>query len=136
MALSLSAVMAFGADSILGFSLIQQTTPKSKGYPCYHGSSLTWLCRRILMACIRSMGECPCPRCITPKSMVHWIGTEKDRHNRIKLARVDDLPHRFKISQARNAIYQGNYFAIDSAPVERLLKPQSLVPTTVILYNR
>jgi hypothetical protein len=62
------------------------------------------------------------------------VGTKRDRHNRIKLARVDDERCRFMVTQARNAIYQKNY-AVDSAPVERILKPQSLVPTSVRLFN-
>jgi hypothetical protein len=35
MALSSSAVMAYGADFILAFLLIRRTILKSKGYPCY-----------------------------------------------------------------------------------------------------
>jgi hypothetical protein len=55
---------------------------------------------------------------------------KSDRKARTQLARVDDDEHKRLISSARNAIYQQN-FDVDSAAVERLLKPQSLVPTKV-----
>jgi hypothetical protein len=82
------------------------------------------------MASIRNMGGCPCPRCTVPKSRAHLVGTRRDRDDRIKLARVDDHQHRYKISRTRELIYQKN-FAVDSAGVQRILKPQSLVPTLV-----
>jgi negative regulator of replication initiation len=45
-------------------------------------------------------------------------------------ARVDDLQRRDLVSAARELIHQKN-FDTDSAAVERLLKVQSLVPTSV-----
>lgn len=91
---------------------------------------LTPLSCRILLASIRNLGGCPCPRCTIPLSNVHLVGTKRDRNNRVKLARVDDRRHRNLVSQARRAIYQHN-FAVDSAPVERMLKPNSFVPASV-----
>jgi hypothetical protein len=85
---------------------------------------------RILMACIRNLGNCPCPRCTLPLSDVHLVGTTRDRRNRKKLARTDDHRYKLTISNARKAILDRNY-AVNSAVVERLLKPRSLVPTTV-----
>ena len=86
------------------------------------------------MACIRNLGGCPCPRCGIQLSKVHLVGTKRDRRNRILLQRVDDEPRRFKVSQARKHIYENNN-AISSAGVERMLKPLSLVPTTVHLMS-
>jgi hypothetical protein len=86
------------------------------------------------MACIRNLGGCPCPRCGIQLSNVHLVGTSRDRRNRILLRRVDDEPRRFKVSQARKHIYENNN-AISSAGVERMLKPLSLVPTTVGLMS-
>lgn len=82
------------------------------------------------MASIRNMGGCPCPRCTIPKSKLHLMGTKRDRRDRIKQARVDDHQRRSTIAQARKAIYEQN-FDVDSAGVERMLKPLSLVPTSV-----
>src|ERR1700722_2679859 len=85
---------------------------------------------RILMTCIRNSGLCLCPRCKILKSKVHLLGTKSDRKARTTLARSDDLAHRQLVSTARDFIYKKN-FDIDSAPVKRLLKAQSLVPTFV-----
>jgi hypothetical protein len=46
------------------------------------------------------------------------------------LARVDDHDTRRRINTARDIIYKKNY-AVDSDPVESLLKERSLVPTPV-----
>jgi hypothetical protein len=85
---------------------------------------------RVLMASIRNLGNCPCPRCCLPLSDVHLVGTTKDRRNRKKLLRTDDHRYRLTVSNARKAILERNY-AVNSAVVERLLKPRSLVPTAV-----
>jgi hypothetical protein len=82
------------------------------------------------MACIRNRGTCPCPRCKVPLSEAHLVGTTNDRRRREKLARKDDNRYKLVVSRAREAIFQRN-FAVNSAYVERLLKPESLVPTQV-----
>ena len=65
-----------------------------------------------------------------PMDLMHMIGTKRDKKQRLTLARVDNLSYRAKISSARKLIYESN-FAVDSLPVQRLLKPESLVPTEV-----
>lgn len=79
------------------------------------------------------MAKCPCPRCLIPKNHAHQLGTKRDQRQRISLARVDDLSYRVKISNAREIIYKQNR-TVDSVYVERILKPQSLVPTEVVIY--
>ena len=123
--------MAFVVGSIPGYSPIQQTTLKSEELGSYKLVYIDAL-QRILMACIRNLGGCPCPRCEIQLSKVHLVGMKRDRHDRAKLLRVDDERRRFKVSQARKHIYDNNN-AISSAGVERVLKPLSLVPTTVRL---
>lgn len=76
------------------------------------------------------MGGCPCPRCCVTLDRTGLLGTERDKQQRVTLSRVDDLKHRSKISSAREMIY-GKNWAVDSAPIQRLLKPESLVPTEV-----
>jgi hypothetical protein len=61
---------------------------------------------------------------------MHLIGTKRDAKQREALARVDNASRQIKVSNARQLIYESN-FAVDSAAVERLLKPESLVPTEV-----
>jgi hypothetical protein len=82
------------------------------------------------MSLIRNRGLCPCPRCTISLSRVHLVGTKSDRRARTTLARVDDEQRRGLISAARKTIYELNY-DINSVAVERILKPQSLVPTSV-----
>ncbi|KJA15800.1 hypothetical protein HYPSUDRAFT_148660 [Hypholoma sublateritium FD-334 SS-4] len=83
---------------------------------------------KVLLSSIRNMGNCPCPRCLIPKDRTHLLGTKRDKRQRIKLARVDDLRYKAKISSAREIIYQKKH-PVDSVLVQRILKLQSLVPT-------
>jgi hypothetical protein len=53
-----------------------------------------------------------------------------DQRKRRSLARTDDRSRQVKVSVARELIYRKNY-AVNSEPVERLLKETSLVPTVV-----
>ena len=53
-----------------------------------------------------------------------------DMKQRISCARIDSDTSRYKIQQARRAIYEKNY-AVNSEAVENLLKAESLVPTSV-----
>ena len=123
--------MASVAGSILGYSLIQQITLKSEAINLYQLLYVDVL-QRVLLASIRNLGGCPCPRCEVQLSKVHLVGMKRDCRDRTKLLRVDDEHRRFKVSQARKHIYEDNN-AIRSAGVERLLKPLSLVSTTVCL---
>ena len=85
---------------------------------------------RILMSTVWNMGACPCPRCLISKDHIHLVGTKRDMQQRTTLARVDNLQHQTKITTAHDMIYECNW-AVDSAPVQLLLKPKSLVPTEV-----
>jgi|SRR5882762_1498976 hypothetical protein len=85
---------------------------------------------RIILASIRKMGYCPCPRCLIPKDRIRNLGMARDRQQRLTLARVDDETKRFVIANSRRLIYERNY-AVDSSALERILKDQSLVPTSV-----
>ncbi|KAG6894126.1 hypothetical protein C0992_007423 [Termitomyces sp. T32_za158] len=84
---------------------------------------------KILLATIRNMGSCPCPRCIIPKDRIPELGTKLDASRRQTLAR--SVSHCFldKIQSARDAIYQFGY-KVKSAFVERILGEESLVPTS------
>jgi hypothetical protein len=53
-----------------------------------------------------------------------------DRKQRSTLRRLDDAQRRGRVSSARKLIYENN-MAVNSAAVERLLQPESLVPTSV-----
>ena len=89
---------------------------------------------RIILASIRNLGACPCPRCLIPLSDAHKFGMALDQKKRCSLARTDDQKRQLKVSNARKLIYCNNY-AVNSAPVEQLLKETSLVPTAVGVIN-
>ncbi|KAH7918336.1 hypothetical protein BV22DRAFT_1134671 [Leucogyrophana mollusca] len=101
---------------------------KRRFYPRFFTYSADYP-EKILFACIRNRGGCPCPRCLIPLSRVHNLGMTRDMEQRRTLARVDDIHRRNAILNARKLIYEKGW-AVDSAPVERILKPESLVPTT------
>jgi hypothetical protein len=85
---------------------------------------------RILIAGIRNLGVCPCPRCLIPKSRVHNIGTATDMRQRKSLLRVDDIHRRNKVFAARRVIYEKQY-QVNSKAVERMLQTESWVPNLV-----
>jgi hypothetical protein len=85
---------------------------------------------RIILASIRNMGRCACPRCLIPMSRFQNVGKTRDMQQRVSLQRVDDEVKRSTVATAREIIYQKKY-AVDNENVETLLKPQSLVPTAV-----
>ncbi|KIJ58126.1 hypothetical protein HYDPIDRAFT_34472 [Hydnomerulius pinastri MD-312] len=83
---------------------------------------------KVLIANIRNLGACPCPRCIIPKDRVHNLAMERDTLQRQILARKDTKERRDKITAARRLIYEQHY-VVDAPQVEVLLKEESLVPT-------
>lgn len=85
---------------------------------------------RILIASIRNLGNCPCPRCEIELSKVHNVGMPLDRKQRRTKARHDNTSRRDDIRDARALIYDHGHL-VNSAEVERMLKPKSLVPTAV-----
>jgi hypothetical protein len=85
---------------------------------------------RILIAGIRNLGKCPCPRCLIPLSRVHNLGMARDMAQRETMARVDDIHRRSSVNTARQLIYEKNY-RVNSAAVENILRDKSLVPTAV-----
>ena len=85
-----------------------------------------------MLATIRNLGACPCPHCLVPKEKIPELGTIFDDHRRIKTERVSDELWEFNIIAARDSIYKKGK-GVKSAAVERILAPESLVPTMVKL---
>ncbi|KAG6905065.1 hypothetical protein DXG01_005306 [Tephrocybe rancida] len=81
---------------------------------------------KVLMASICQLGGCPCPRCKIPKNLLRMMGTDADKQSRIDLERRDDDARRQKITKAQKEIYGKSNLAVDSAAIERELKPESL----------
>ncbi|KIK37340.1 hypothetical protein CY34DRAFT_15768 [Suillus luteus UH-Slu-Lm8-n1] len=90
---------------------------------------------KALLATIRTMGGCPCPRCLIPKSRVQNLGMTLDMKQRQSLARVDDDTRQQKVSISRSHIYDQGY-GVRGNVFENLLKEHSLVPTSNAFSER
>jgi hypothetical protein len=126
----LRVMMVSGVVFTLVYSHILQTTRRSKRKPPEHRFRNTYTRHRILLASIRNLGRCPCPRCLIPLDRVPNMGMRRDMAQRMSLARVDDTRRRSRVKAAREVIYAKNC-TIDSKAVENLLREDSLVPTVV-----
>ncbi|KAJ7593757.1 hypothetical protein C8J56DRAFT_777274 [Mycena floridula] len=82
---------------------------------------------RVLLACVKSIGQCPCAICTIKKSDIPKTGTVNDMKNRKNKARVDTEHRQGLITRARKWIFEKG-FAIGGAAIERLLGPTSQVP--------
>ncbi|KAG5219501.1 GLOBIN domain-containing protein [Salix suchowensis] len=88
---------------------------------------------KVLLLLIRDMGNCPCPRCLVKKSAICALGTPADMKQRQDGKRVDSRALHMKIAKARKLIYQQGY-VVNSKLVDDLLKPESLVPTEIVMH--
>ncbi|KIJ58068.1 hypothetical protein HYDPIDRAFT_103322 [Hydnomerulius pinastri MD-312] len=84
----------------------------------------------ILLACIKFLGECPCPRCHVKKADIPNMGTKSDMNTREQKPRVDTKDRQIKVSKARKYIFKHGV-GINSKRVKNILQGESLVPTHV-----
>jgi hypothetical protein len=89
-----------------------------------------WHHIRILLAGIKFLGECLCPRCLIKKANVSEMGTEGNMNDCITLRHVDDQAHHNKIDRACKLIFQHGV-PVDGKQVKSVLNSESLVPTHV-----
>ncbi|KAK0479626.1 hypothetical protein IW261DRAFT_1564281 [Armillaria novae-zelandiae] len=83
---------------------------------------------KMLMACLKTLGMCLCPRCLIRKPEVSQMGTINDIKRRLTKAHQDNHPTCWRIEEARKKIFLKGK-AINSTHVEALLKDESLIPT-------
>jgi hypothetical protein len=82
---------------------------------------------RALISTIKDMGLCPCPRCVTLKSMFNFLGLPRDMRRRMTNLRTYAKEN---VVKARDFIYRwGN--TVDGTKVENTLGKGSWVPTLV-----
>ncbi|KAG8793420.1 hypothetical protein FRC12_002795 [Ceratobasidium sp. 428] len=89
---------------------------------------------KVLLATIRNGGDCLCPRCLVHKSSAAQMGTPSDMRTR-KKRRIDNERRRRIVNHARRFINEQGR-AIQSKPVEDLLKEESYVPTVNVFSDR
>lgn len=88
---------------------------------------------RVLVATIRQLGGCPCPRCLIPTARLQNLGMSRDRQQRSTLARSNASRDQ-SVATARSLVYERNY-GVDSTAIELLLKPESWVPNSVSIIS-
>lgn len=134
--LSLIVVMVFGGGYTHEFSFIWQIIQKSASDLFFsfvsHPSNPNF---RVLVATIRDLGPCPCPRCAIPKVRFIELATMNDMEARESMARHDTQDRQQKVADARALIFNQGY-AVNSVHIEALLKNESLVPTEVSHWFR
>ena len=85
---------------------------------------------RVLLCCIKYLGNLPCPRCLVHKSEIHKLGTKRDFKRRETKIRVDDDRRRMLVETARGMLYE-NGLRPNAKGVSELLASRSLTPTRV-----
>ncbi|KAG8933829.1 hypothetical protein FRC01_006874 [Tulasnella sp. 417] len=91
---------------------------------------------KVLLATIRNLGDCPCPRCLIRKRDIYKIGTTADQEHRKSRARTDDEARQRRVDLARGFVYGEQRVPVNSVAVENLLKERSEVPTRNAFSNR
>jgi hypothetical protein len=81
---------------------------------------------RVLIATIKDMGLCPCPRCLTPKALFSALGLVQDMKRRATGFRTYVM---HKVIEACDFIASGH--TVDGAKVENALGEGSWVPIVV-----
>ena len=84
-------------------------------------------CSRILMACIKYLGDCCCPLCLVRKSQIPLLGTDRDMRFREKNPRVDRPAD---VANAQRLLYEKG-IALSNDSYDEILKFTSRVPTRV-----
>ncbi len=85
---------------------------------------------KVLLATIRYLATCPCPRCLVQKADIAAMGTKLDARRRDKNVRVENAEHHRLVEMTRTWIYEKGT-NITSKFVDRVLSPRSWVPTRV-----
>ncbi|KZS99358.1 uncharacterized protein LAESUDRAFT_668078, partial [Laetiporus sulphureus 93-53] len=95
-----------------GDGVLQQMFPRvftySADYP-----------EKVLLACVRYLAQCPCPRCLTQKTDIANMGSHANMLRRTKL-RTDDHPVQYDISRIAS-----NYFNIFAGATILIINIQS-----------
>ncbi|KAI0647705.1 hypothetical protein C8Q79DRAFT_999321 [Trametes meyenii] len=90
---------------------------------------------KVMLATVRDMGNCPCPRCLVPKEKICELGTSRDQDARDQKKRVDDEERKAMVQLAQTLILEKG-LGVNSTAVEGLLKARSLVPTSNAFSER
>ena len=90
---------------------------------------------RVLLCCVRFLGNWPCPRCLVHKSEIQDLGTKRDINRRETKKRIDDDRRRMLVETARDMIYVDGVRPGADA-ISNLLASRAVVPTQVSISVR
>ncbi|KIK32452.1 hypothetical protein CY34DRAFT_45100, partial [Suillus luteus UH-Slu-Lm8-n1] len=82
---------------------------------------------KILLATIKFLGQCPCPRCLVKKTDVCKMGMKLDMRRRVTREHIDNVTRRRHVEEARALIFQLGV-PVDGARVKAILNDESYVP--------
>ena len=86
---------------------------------------------RVLLTCIKFLGNFPCPWCSIHKQQIQELGTVRDSKRRGgKHVQTNNNKRQATVNAARRLIYV-NGLSVNSAAVEERLADKSLTPTRV-----
>jgi hypothetical protein len=112
-------------------SPIQPTIQKSvfANWYAFRPNRLMFAARRVLLASIKSLGRCPCPRCFVEKENIGTLGTMVDRQRRNNI-RKDSEARQSMIARVRGWIFEQGR-SLTGPVLKRALGSTSSVPTVV-----
>ena len=87
---------------------------------------------RVLLATLKYLGKCPCPRCLIKKIHIFEMGTENDRTWQ-NTVHVDSQPRQMSVKKACKLIFQCGR-AVNSNAVDKALGLRSEIPMHVSCY--
>ncbi|KAF6741116.1 hypothetical protein DFP72DRAFT_834947 [Ephemerocybe angulata] len=82
---------------------------------------------KILLACIKFLGRCPCPVCLIRRSHIPLLGTVQDDRVHREERREDTHAVRFDINSIREQLYLKG-LSLESTTVQTVLGTKSLTP--------
>ncbi|PPQ78449.1 hypothetical protein CVT24_001579 [Panaeolus cyanescens] len=83
---------------------------------------------KVLLTCIKFLGNLPCPRCEISKNHIKHLGQMRDMQRRERLRRTDSDHRRTQVHAARRLIYEQG-FSVKSAAVKMLLEDRAWTAT-------
>ncbi|KAI0309441.1 hypothetical protein OF83DRAFT_65518 [Amylostereum chailletii] len=90
---------------------------------------------KVILATIKALANCPCPRCLVEKHQVIRMGMKSDIRLRKTKAWHDDDTRKKAVNHARQLMFASG-LAITSTRVQDWMKPLSLVPTRNVFSEK
>ncbi|KIO04854.1 hypothetical protein M404DRAFT_142158 [Pisolithus tinctorius Marx 270] len=90
---------------------------------------------KVLVAGIKFLGKCACPRCLIAKKSFSKMGMAHDMRHRVRHVRMDSIERQGRISQAHKLIFQKGA-AVNGKRVGYQLDKHSYVPMTNAFSER